>query len=110
MNLICKIWGHNWMGAKCTRCGETKGAKEQEREIARVRGITDEKELLNVALETNNLFVRREAAKGIHDPDALTELALKFFDEDVISRITDQDVLKKSFLPRPMNMLPMLRW
>ena len=97
MGLICKLMGHNWMGARCTRCGEVKGEKEQEREIARVREITDEKELLNVALETNNLFVRREAAKRINDPGALNKLALKFFDKDVISRITDQDVLKKIF-------------
>ena len=101
MGLICKLMGHNWMGARCTRCGEVKGEKEQEREIARVRGITDEKELLNVALETKNPTVRNAAAERIHDPDALTELALKFFDEDVISRITDQDVLKKIFIAAP---------
>jgi len=101
MNLVCKILGHKWMGAKCTRGGEVKDAKEQEQEIARMRAITDEKELLKVALETKNLFVRREAAKCINDPDALAELALKFFDKEVISSITDQEVLKKIFFAAP---------
>jgi len=101
MNLICKVKGHNWMGLKCIRCGEVKGAKEQEREIAHVRAITDEKELIMVALETNYLSVCREAAKRINDPGALAELALKFFDKEVISRITDQEMLKKIFFAAP---------
>ena len=92
MGLLTPFWMKDYSGNSVR---QRKKSMERIRQgLSKINAITDEKKLIEIAQKTPVADFRRKAEERIKSQAALKELALRFFDDEALERLEDQDTLK----------------